>query len=136
MKPKIKNINEKIDFGLLEGQTFQQIFRFSYSYLEWIIRDTEICFQDLDEFYVFGKPIDPMKLNEMIKESLLDHVIKNNKQSKNGGRLIHFDNYVQLKKMGILSFSDFIELNYKFPADIIEINNKKLSILETNIINN
>jgi hypothetical protein len=129
--PVIKNIADKIEFGILEGQTFQQIFRFSYSYLEWIIRDTEICFKDLDEFFLYGKPIDHSSFSQVQKIELFKHVNKNNKPSKNGGTLVHFKNYLYLKNIGALSFSELKEMDYKFPEDIAKINKLKIDKIMT-----
>lgn len=124
--PTLKKPTDIIEFGALQGQSFQQIFRFSITYLEWIIRDTEICFQDLDEFFIYGKPVDIQKISPEKTKKLIENIRKNNKANKNGAKFAHFGNFKSLKISDNLSYSDFIELEYFFPNEIIEANKIKL----------
>ena len=94
MKAKIKAVNELIDFGELKGQSFIEIYKFNYTYIEWLIRETEICFTDLDDFFIYGNPFDIQYkcLTHDTREVLFSHITKNNRLSKNYGRRINFLN--------------------------------------------
>lgn len=131
MNATIKDINDQINFGEFKGQSFIEIFKFNYTYLEWIIRKTEICFKDLDEFFKFGNPFDPnyMSLSKEAKEELHLHVVKNNRLSISNGRQINYKNIKYLKDCGMINYKDLEEFDYHFPDDVIVVNSKKLEII-------
>ena len=131
MNATIKDINDQINFGELKGQSFIEIFKFNYTYLEWIIRKTEICFKDLDEFFKFGNPFAPkyMCLSKEAKEELMLHVVKNNRLSIYNGRQINYKNIKYLKDSGMINYKDLEEFDYHFPDDVIVANSKKLEII-------
>ncbi len=127
MEVLIKDINDRIDFGELKGQSFIEIFKFNYTYLEWLISETEICFGDLDEFFKFGNPFDVqyMCLSKEAKEELMSHVAKNNRPSVYNGRRINYRNIKHLKESGMMNYKDLQEFDYQFSEDIVAINNRK-----------
>jgi hypothetical protein len=133
-----RNINDIIDFGELKGQSFVEIFKFNYTYIEWIIRETEICFYDLDEFFKFGNPFDikyPNLSNEA-KDLLILNVTENNKLSLYNERRINFDNIKYLKDSGVLKYKNLLEIDYNFPEFIVNINKKKIDIINKKILKN
>jgi hypothetical protein len=134
METVIKNINDKIEFGELKGQSFIEIFKFNYTYLEWLLRETEICFRDLDEFFKFGNPFDiqNMCLSIEAKKKLMLHVNENNRLSVYKGRRINYWNIKYLKETGLMNYKDLKEFNYSFPDEIVSINNKKINTLNKN----
>lgn len=133
MKAIKMDINDRMNFGELKGHPFIEIFKFNYTYLEWIIRDTEICFRHLDEFFKFGNPFDIhyMGLSKEAKEKLILHVTENNRLSVYNGRRINYKNIKFLKEAGLINYKDLQEFDYHFPDDIITINNEKLNILNS-----
>lgn len=134
MKAKIKDINDKIDFGELKGQSFIEIFKFNYTYLEWIIRETEICFGDLDEFFKFSNPFDIqyLSVSKEAKEELMLHVAENNRLSVYNGRRINYWNIKYLKDSGLMNYKDLQEFNYHFSDDLIAKNNRKINTFNSN----
>jgi len=130
----IKNIFDKIEFGQLKGQSFIEIFKFNYTYLEWLLRKTEICFGDLDEFFKFGYPFDPSYkcLSKEANEKLILHVMENNSLSVYNGRMVNYWNIKYLKEIGLINYKDLEVFNYSFPDEIVAINNKKINSIYKN----
>lgn len=124
------NVNEKITFGNCIGQTFIEIYKFNHTYLEWIIKETEVCFDDLDEFFKYGKPFDYSNLSKEVLDELINHVNENNKSSIYNGRKITYDNIKYLKDKKLIKYYDFEEIKYCFSEELNNINNKKIELLE------
>ncbi len=123
-------LNDKINFGNCEGQTFIEIFKFNHTYLEWIIKETEVCFDDLDEFFKYGKPFEYTNLSKEVLNELVKHVNENNKSSIYNGRKITYNNIKYLKDKKLIKYYDLIEIKYSFSEELININNRKLELLD------
>lgn len=124
----IVDINDKIGFGELMGLSFFEIYKFSFSYLEYLIRESEIVFNDLDEFYKFGKPFDlnSSSLSVEVNQALILHVTQNNKSSVHNQKRVNYLNIKYLKENGLLEYKNLKEIDYQFPDEIIKVNYEKL----------
>jgi len=131
-KAVIKDVTDIIDFGQLKGSFYFDIYKFSWSYLEWIIRDTEICFADLDDFYRFGFPFDiskkfglPLNIYNLIAEDILQH----NPPNKFGKKLVSFENIKRIKKTNYFLYKDMKVFDYTFSDELKASNQYKLNLL-------
>jgi hypothetical protein len=124
----IVDINSKIGFGELKGLSFFEIYKFSYSYLEWLIAETDLAFKDLDEFYMYGRPFDlnSSSLSVEANQALISHVTQNNKPSIYNHKRINYRNIKYLKEIGVLEYKNLKEMDYHFPDEIVRINSEKL----------
>jgi hypothetical protein len=133
MKAAKMGIDDRINFGELKGQSYIEIFKFNYTYLEWIIRKTEICFDDLDEFFKFGNPFDVSYnfLSQEAMEQLIKHISENNRLSILNEQRVNFENIKYLKESGIIKYKDLKVIDYNFPNDVVTINNNKITSIKS-----
>jgi len=131
-KAVIKDVTDIIDFGQMRGLFYFDIYKFSHSYLEWIIRDTEICFSDLDDFYRFGLPFDfknnyglPLDIFNLI----LEDILKYNAPSQYGSKLVSFDNVRRIKKSNYFLYKDLKVFDFSFSDELKALNQHKLNLL-------
>jgi hypothetical protein len=126
---KVKTIYDKVSFGQFKNQSFVDIFKYAPKYLEWIINKTEICFNDLNDFFIHGKPcaISFDKIPQNTQDKISAYIKENNKPSIYGQNLITIENIHYLIKNNLIKVQDLTELNYEFPKELIELNNIKLN---------
>jgi hypothetical protein len=118
-----------IDFGRLKGEKMFMIYRFQIEYLEWLIRDTNICFSDLSAFYKFGKikKINP-NLSSEKEELLIEEILKNpNLGDKSKFPVMSNMHLNNLIEKGQWNNEDFIEIDHHFSKELFMINAAKFS---------
>lgn len=125
---KLYNVKSIIDFGSLKGEKMFMIYRLRITYLEWIIKKTDVCFADLTEFYKYGKikqfnPLLSVKKVEYIKQEVANNPIlkENNKL-----RLMTIKNLNNLIEKKHLTSDDFIDIDYRFSEELFTINSEKI----------
>jgi hypothetical protein len=128
---KLIDTNDSIDFGHLKNEPFKWIYLLNTSYLEWLINETDICFNDLKLFYTFGKPliVDSISLNDYQTKSIIEltRSLGKNLYSKGSKKYkITVDIYAKSIENGIISSGQFIERDFVFDETTIISNNSKL----------
>lgn len=121
---KLVKITDVIDFGSQKGDQFLWLYRLHITYLEWLIKETEYCFEDLSEFYKLGKirrlkpTLSKEKTDSIIEEMRNNPSVKNNPKLK----LLTIHNLHNLVSKKILLESDFDEVEYEFSIELNRIN--------------
>ena len=133
---KLHDSQDHIGFGQMSGERFSWIYRLNYSYFEWIIKETDICFTDLRIFYFFGKPLELKNENFSTEKSnlIFDIASANGVNSSSGAFLINISILDILFNKKIITNNDFKFIDFKFSPEIIEINYNKLKILKRKTI--
>ncbi len=121
------DVNNIIDFGILKGERIFRIYRHHITYLEWLIKKTDICFTDLSEFYKYGKV---NRFNPKLSASKRELIIKEitgdpNSRTLNGSKLLTIKNLDNLIRNGILTEADFVAVDYHFSKELFIINSTK-----------
>lgn len=116
-----------IDFGNHKGDRMFMIYRYQITYLEWIIRKTDICFKDLTDFYHYGKI---KKINPSIsenKKSLISKEMLNNPfvDDHNRIKMMTIQNLNNLIENRHLTKDDFIDNDYHFSKELYMLNAEK-----------
>lgn len=136
------SVDSIIDFGILKGERFYRIYRHHITYLEWLIRETDICFADLTAFYTYGKikRFNPNLSAE--KRELITQEIREDSKSRTitGKKLLTIKNLDKLINNDLLDKDDFIDVDYHFSKELFMINadkaaNSRLHV-STNAIEN
>lgn len=127
---KLYDTSDKTEFGQMMGCEFYWIYRLAPSYLEWLIRETEICFTNLKQFYTYGKSIElSMKAISINESKKIMHVFerlgKNNFKGNSKGYTITINILNELCKTDLISFKNFKQIDYKFSDELSMINSKK-----------
>jgi hypothetical protein len=131
---KLVYVEDILDFGYKNnGCRYIDIFKYCNNYIEYVIRESGVCFADLNDFFKNGNPrhLNTAKINSSTMKLVID-VIKKNEPSKFGDYQITMDNINTLLKKCIITESAFEEIDYKFPQYLIDINSEKLHLLKTN----
>lgn len=124
---KLYNVESVIDFGAHKGEKMFMIFRHQISYLEWIIRKTDICFSDLAAFYKYGKikKLNPHLL-EYKKELIIEEMTNNPfTGDSNSIKIMTIKNLSNLIEKKHLTSDDFIDEDYHFSKELFIINAEK-----------
>lgn len=130
MDSKLFDTKDKIDFGQMSGCHFYWIYRLVPTYLEWLIRETAICFTDLNHFCGYGKPIelDLNHISENKKEKIFDifeRFGKNNFTGNSKNYTVTIKMLNEISKAKLVSSKNFKQIDYKFSEELIQINAKK-----------
>jgi hypothetical protein len=130
MDAKLRNVNDRIGFGQNKEYRFIDVFKHSPSYIEWIIRSTEICFNNLEDFLSNGQPLelDNSSLSETKKHQITDYITKTNPKASSGDYLITLDNINYLKNKGIITEANFKELQFNFNEELTKKNEEKVKV--------
>ena len=123
--------NDSLEFGQMINEPFKWVYLLAPSYLDWMIRETHVCFINPELFYGFGKPYELLfdalpeakhdSLIALTKELGKNHFVGNSK-----GYLLTIDIILKAISSKVLSISDFERQDFEFSAKALLANKEKL----------
>ena len=133
---KLFDTNDSIDFGQMKNESFKWIYLLAPSYLVWLIEETQVCFNNLQLFYAFGKPLilDKSSLSEKQEKDffeLVERYGQNHLIGQSKAYLITVDHYFKALEKNIIYGENFIENNFEFKLRTMEINQEKLQFAKS-----
>lgn len=124
---KLYDTKDKINFGQMRGCQFYWIYRLVPKYLEWLIRETDICFTNLKHFYSYGKPL-IIKNNQDLDYTQLSKIMEKfgkKDLNKKSDVLVTIKILNEMYKTKIVSLKNFQIIDYTFSKELILINERK-----------
>src|SRR5688572_12770991 len=96
----LKRVEDTLDFGHKnKGFKFIDIYKYSFDYLKYLILKSGVCFEDLNEFLKYGRPL-TLKvedLNPSKLEYVINYIKKNSEPSRKGDIQITLEHISYLK---------------------------------------
>ena len=136
MNDKKENIlldtNDSFIFGQMENEPLKWIYLVNPHYLEWVIKNTKVCFINLELFYQFGNPwriksevLTNKQMNDYL--SVLRKYGKDNFSGKGSeSYTLTTEIFVKLIENKTLPMQCFERFNFQFSENTIIQNNSKL----------
>ena len=128
---KLYDTSDIIDFGQMNGCNFYWIYRLNPYYLERLIKETDICFINLNHFYKYGKSIvlshENISNNNWVKiHEIFERFGINNFSGNSKSFTISIEILNELCKHKLISSINFTQFDFRFSQTTLDINTKKL----------